>query len=339
MTKIFRRNFFSLMVVAALPGVSVTAHAAGCEETRAGIDMGSGTTKLVVAKVDTCKQRINKVLFEDQRPIGFNEDLSKSADNTLSPAIQQQGQAALRELAAEAARYHPARFNGVATAVFRSASNAQQTIDAFNRAAPVNLKIITQEQEAELGFLSAKASMPVPLADDQMVVWDIGGGSMQMTTWLQKHDKWQPEIYQGKLASVTLKNYIIDVVKNKDLHDVSSPNPIGSLRDGVLRFVRFYATTHVSPEMKQALAKRTVVGIGGVHDFSVSKQLNEKVYTLADLQKASASQVWKGDSELRGDYRATDVSNLLLVQGYMEALKIPQVTVVKANLVQGVLIQ
>ncbi|WP_442892540.1 Ppx/GppA phosphatase family protein, partial [Cedecea sp. VD20] len=68
--------------------------------------------------------------------------------------IQQQGQTALRELAAEAARYHPVRFNGVATAVFRSASNAQQTIDAFNRAAPVNLKIITQEQEPELGFLS-----------------------------------------------------------------------------------------------------------------------------------------------------------------------------------------
>lgn len=84
-------QFFSLMVVAALPGANVAAHAAGCEETRAGIDMGSGTTKLVVAKVDTCQRRINKVLFEDQRPIGFNEDLSKSADNTLSPAIQQRG--------------------------------------------------------------------------------------------------------------------------------------------------------------------------------------------------------------------------------------------------------
>ncbi|MNJ04032.1 hypothetical protein D3C73_1646060 [compost metagenome] len=53
----------------------------------------------------------------------------------------------------------------------------------------------------------------------------------------------------------------------------------------------------------------------------------------------SKNQVWKGDSELTGEYRATDVSNLLLVEGFMQALNIPQVTIVKASLIQGILVQ
>lgn len=110
-------------------------------------------------------------------------------------------------------------------------------------------------------------------------------------------------------------------------------------RDAALRFVRFYATNDIPLVIKQALTTRKVIGIGGVHNYSVGSQLHMKTYDIKSLQKFSASQVWKGDSELHGEYRDTDVSNLLLVQGFMEALHIPAVTVVKANLVQGLLVQ
>ena len=331
-----RTDIWAMTILLA---ASFSVQAQRCQEVRAGIDMGSGTTKLLVAEVDTCRQHINKVLFEDQRPVGFNQNLSQSTDNMLSPAIQSQGKAALQGLYEEAQRFHPVRFNGVATAVFRNAANGSQVIAAFNQAVPVNLRVITQRQEAELGFLSAKSMLTEQVNNDQIVVWDIGGGSMQMTTWNQQHDKWQPEIYQGKLASVTLKNYIIDVAKARDVHQVTSPNPIGSYRDAALRFVRFYATNDIPLVIKQALTTRKVIGIGGVHNYSVGSQLHMKTYDIKSLQKFSASQVWKGDSELHGEYRDTDVSNLLLVQGFMEALHIPAVTVVKANLVQGLLVQ
>lgn len=239
----------------------------------------------------------------------------------------------------EAQRFLPVRFNGVATAVFRNAANGSQVIAEFNQAVPVNLRIITQRQEAELGFLSAKSILTEHVNNDQIVVWDIGGGSMQMTTWNQQYDKWQPEVYQGKLASVTLKNYIIGVEKGQDVHQVTSPNPIGSYRDATLRFVRLYATNDIPPRIKQALTTRKVIGIGGVHNYSVSSQVHMKTYDIESLQKFSTSQVWKGDSELQGEYRDTDVSNLLLLQGFMEALHIPVVTVVKANLVQGLLVR
>lgn len=316
------------------------AFADNCWQTRAGIDMGSGTTKIAVTEVNICQHQLGKVLFEDQRPVGYNDALARSGNNQLDEAIQQQGLTALQQLVSQARRYHPQRISGVATAVFRSASNGQAVIDRFNQQAGVQLKIISQQQEAELGFRSAKAALQDPtLQDNDLLVWDIGGGSMQMTAWRNAQGKLVSDVYQGKLASVTLKNFIVDVLKNQP--SATSPNPIGSWRPSVLRFVEFYAHNDVPPQIKQDLATRRVIGIGGVHGFSIKNQLKIKNnrYDLATLEQAAKQQVWKGDSELTGDYRATDVSNLLLVEGYMRALGIKDVTIVKASLIQGVVLE
>lgn len=336
-------NVISLTAVCAtLAFLPTVASAKSCIENRAGIDMGSGSTKIQVTQVNVCEHQLGKVLFEDQRPLGFNADLAKSGNNQLSEAIQQQGVKALSEMVEKANSFKPTRITGVATAVFRSASNGQQVIDRFNQQAHVSLKIISQQQEAELGFQSARAALHEKnVKDEDLLVWDIGGGSMQMTAYRDQQGVKTVDIYQGKLASVTLKDFITSVLQNKDLSTDSTPNPIGSLRNTVLRYVNFYARTHVSPDIKQAAQTKRVIGIGGVHGYSIKDQvyLRNNTYQLADLEQASKNNVWKGDSELKGDYRATDVSNLLLVEGYMQALNIPQVTVVKASLIQGILLQ
>lgn len=316
------------------------AFADNCWQTRAGIDMGSGATKIAVFEVNICQHQLGKVLFEDQRPVGYNDALARSTNNQLDETIQQQGLTALQQLVTQARRYHPQRISGVATAVFRSASNGQAVIDRFNQQAGVQLKIISQQQEAELGFRSAKAALHDPtLRDQDLLVWDIGGGSMQMTAWRDQPGQPVADVYQGKLASVTLKNFIVDVLKNQPA--AQTPNPIGSWRPSVLRFVEFYAHNDVPPQIKQDLATRRVIGIGGVHGFSIKNQLkiNDNRYDLATLEQVAKQQVWKGDSELTGDYRATDVSNLLLVEGYMRALGIKDVTVVKASLIQGIVLE
>jgi exopolyphosphatase/guanosine-5'-triphosphate,3'-diphosphate pyrophosphatase len=42
--------------------ISTSAFAKTCEEVRMGLDIGSGSTKIMVAKVDFCKKKIFKVL-------------------------------------------------------------------------------------------------------------------------------------------------------------------------------------------------------------------------------------------------------------------------------------
>lgn len=342
MKKIVHSVIALSVVCSTLAFFPVQAQANRCIENRAGIDMGSGSTKIQVTEVNICQKTLGKVLYEDQRPVGFNADLAKSGNNQLSDAIQQQGLAALTEMVNKANAFKPQRITGVATAVFRTAANGQRVIDRFNQQAHVSLTIISQQQEAELGFLSAKAALHENnLNDEDLLVWDIGGGSMQMTTYRQQRGVKTVDIYQGKLASVTLKDFITEVLQNKDQQADSTPNPIGSLRNTVLRYVSFYARTHVGAQMKQDAQHKRVIGIGGVHGYSIRDQVHpvNATYTLADVQRVSKNNVWKGDSELKGEYRATDVSNLLLVEGYMQALKIPQVTVVKASLIQGILLQ
>jgi len=342
MNKILHSVLSLSVVFSTLTLLPAQALANRCIENRAGIDMGSGSTKIQVTAVNICQKTLGNVLYEDQRPVAYNADLAKSGNNQLSEDIQQQGLTALTDMVNKANRFKPQRITGVATAVFRTAANGQQVIDRFNQQALVSLKIISQQQEAELGFLSAKTALHEKnLKDEDLLVWDIGGGSMQMTTYRQQQGIKTVDIYQGKLASVTLKDFITDVLQNKNPQADSTPNPIGSLRNTVLRYVNFYVRTHVSAQMKQDAQQKRVIGIGGVHGYSISDQIHplNHTYTLEDVQRVSKKNVWKGDSELKGEYRTTDVSNLLLVEGFMQSLKIPQVTVVKASLIQGILLQ
>lgn len=316
--------------------------AKSCNEVRAGIDMGSGTTKIQVSEVNVCTKTLGKVLFSQDKPIGFNEDLAESAKNQLSPAIQQQGVGTLKQLVEQARKYHPTRITGVATAVFRTAANGPEVIKLFNRQAHVSLRVISQAQEAELGFLSAKAALNEPtIKDTDLLVWDIGGGSMQMTTYDLNNGRETAEIYQGKLASVSLKDLVIEVLMNKDLKQVNSPNPVAPLADEILRLVNFYARTHVNPAIMQVAKNKRVIGIGGVHGYSIKDQLKpvNNQYSVADLQRVAKDKVNLSDAQLTGEYRATDVTNLLLVEGFMQALNISTVTLVKANLIQGILLQ
>ena len=328
--------FSTLLSLFTLP-----VHAA-CLQTRAALDIGSGSSKIAVADVDTCQHQIVRMRYQQQIAVPYNDALMHSADNRLPQAVIQQGLSALQTEMKSIRRFHPVSVSGVATAVFRSAKNGPQTVDWLNQQTGAGIKIISQQQEALLGFSSAKASLHQPdMKDEDIVVWDIGGASMQMTTWTVEEGKNVPQIYQGKLASVTLKNYIVSLLKNQPLTADSSPNPVGNYANSALKFVRFYASNDVDSAMKRMISGKKVLGIGGVHGYSLRDQLPGKPdnYTLQQLTELAKQQVSKDDSQLKGDYRATDVSNLLLVQGYMQALHIPAVTIVRASLVEGELVR
>jgi exopolyphosphatase/guanosine-5'-triphosphate,3'-diphosphate pyrophosphatase len=93
--------------------------------------------------------------------------------------------------------------------------------------------------------------------------------------------------------------------------------------------------------IKKKAGNLTVLGIGGVHYYSVRKQCIEggKTYTISDVKRALAIGQALSDHEISEDiYAATDVSNLALVAGFMETLKIEKIRVLKANMAHGILI-
>ena len=122
-----------------------------------------------------------------------------------------------------------------------------------------------------------------------VVVWDIGGGSMQMTMYLGNG---KYSIYKGKLASVSFKNHIIEDIQNKDISAVKSPNPINrrSMKTA-FRDAEVMAKITVPREIQDKLQDPNtfVIGIGGVHFYSISKILRNKTYDepmlLKDINK------------------------------------------------------
>ncbi len=308
-----------------------------------GLDIGSGATKIMVAKVDFCKGKVLEVLLNESKQVSYNEDLEKNADGNLSEAIIESGHKTLSELIAKGKTFKPKKSYGVATSVFRKAKNGTDVIKGFAKKTGIKLAVISQEEEAYLGYLSVMSLMDEkdPAAKN-IVVWDIGGGSMQM---FSMDENKKPQRYLGDLASVTFKNMVIEVIQSKSPETTTTPNPIGDKRDQVIALARSYARLHVPAGLKFEIKNRTVVGVGGVHAYSIKGQIQgqtqtkEPFYTLEQLGATSKIQVEKSDSELKGDYRSTDVTNLLLVQGFMEALGIKEVKVVNASLLQGVVLR
>ncbi len=319
--------------------ISSEVLAKNCQEVRLGFDIGSGSTKMMVAKVDHCHKKILEVLLNESRAVSYNEDLEKSTDGNLSQGIIDKGLMALTEMEAKARPFKPKKSYGVATSVFRKSKNGKDVVKGFAKKLKLRLEVIDQDEEAMLGYLSVMALMDEKsIGPKNMVVWDIGGGSMQM---LNQDEGKKAQKYLGDLASVTFKNMVIEVLENKNLETTSSPNPIGDKREQAITLARSYARIHVPADLKADIHERVVVGVGGVHVHSVRGQIGTKEmkYTLEELDKTAKAQAKKGDDELTGDYRSTDVTNLLLVQGFMEALGIKEVKIVNASLLQGALLK
>lgn len=313
---------------------SATTWAQPCLENRAALDLGSGTTKAYVAEVDTCQKKIVKVIFEDRLPLAFNEALEKSADGTLPEKVVGEATPRIQALLEKVKTYNVKRITAVATSVFRVAKNGRAMARNLSRDLQIPVEVISQEQEAELGYWSALAQKNISDTRD-LIVWDIGGGSMQMYS----RDKGRVHIYEGDLASVTFKNKILQILQFKDPKSHSSPNPIGLQREAALQLAKNHAYLNVPAYFKKKAPQARWVGVGGVISMSVQRQVNKEAsqFTQDELNEALKKRVWLKDSEIHSDYRISDISNMALVLGYMQALKIEKVETAQASLGQGLI--
>lgn len=318
-------------------GFSILSIAQDCIEVQAAFDIGSGTTKMKVAEVDVCKQSIIKMLLEKDAKVEFKEALETSEDNTLSESILNQGVDALISLKQQASVFNPVVYKAVATSAFRTATNSVYAKNYLKSKTNIEIKVISQEQEANIGFIAASTLVDADLKN--IVVWDIGGGSMQITT-LDEYSKL--DIYEGKVASVSFKNHIIEQVQYKSLEEAKTPNPISTVDYNLARRDSFaIAALTTSKTLRNKLKEEgvIVIGIGGVHKYSIAGNIGSKnYYTRDEVTKKVSEQLGKTDEEVGGKYASTDVSNLILVKGFLDALEIDMVHTGNVNLATGLLL-
>ncbi|MCK5884390.1 MAG: hypothetical protein KAG61_11930 [Bacteriovoracaceae bacterium] len=307
----------------------------GCEEIRASFDIGSATTKMLVAKVNTCLNKKGKILLEKSVPIPFKVAIDNSQNGEFDSEIQSLGISELSKLKEEASSFTPNRYVAVATSAFRKATNGKIYAKRIERILGITFKIIDQKTEAILGHLGAIQAVSDNSKD--LLVWDIGGGSMQMT-YLTKDQNYK--VYEGKLASVSFKNMVTSGIKGKSYKTNPTPNPLGKhAARKALNLAEYYAKIHVPNDVKDAIKRSKVIGIGSLHYYSILKNVapEEKHYQLSQVLKHYNTQKLLSDSQIGGEYASTDVTNLALVSGFMKELGIENVYVYKINMAHGIL--
>jgi exopolyphosphatase / guanosine-5'-triphosphate,3'-diphosphate pyrophosphatase len=76
-----------------------------------------------------------------------------------------------------------------------------------------------------------------------------------------------------------------------------------------------------------------------VHNVSIKKQLKSKsTYTQEELINAVKARIGLNDKDIGGHYADTEISNLILLLGFMQKLGIKEVIPVNVNLDDGVLV-
>ena len=327
----FYRVAFILCVVLLSGCVSVGEQI--CIEHRTAFDIGSATLKMKTAKVDKCRESLVEIIRQKEVKVSFAEN---TRNYLLSRDIQNIGIEQLRVLKKEAMTQGPQIFAGVATAAFRQAGNTPQFLAEIKDKTGINVRMISQDEEAVLGYKAATANTKAPSGN--IVVWDIGGHSMQM---IMMHGDQNYRVYRGRLASLSFKNQIIEKVQRRAADGQASPNPIGRQNLTTSLEIAMNAAADVPDEIKYSIrqAGSIIIGIGGVHNQSVRKQAGKySTYRRDDLADALNDKLDLNDIQIGGHYADTDVSNLILVLGFMKKLDIEEVHLADVNLTDGILI-
>lgn len=304
-------------------------------EIRAAMDIGSGATNLKVAKVDTETNKIISKIFEQSIPVPYQKHLELSSNNTFDKDVMSQGIDAIKKLKQVADSYHVKKVVAVATAAFRQADNAKQFADEIEKQTGVEVRIINQDEEGILAFRGALAVTPYNPND--VVVWDIGGGSMQLTA-LTGSGTYHVE--KGKTASIPFKNTIIEEVEQKNLTQTHTPNPISMADMQMSLQYAAQSADESSQFIKSKISSPTtvVLAVGNLFNFGIKPLVNNKLVKADELETAVQSLAGKTDAELnKGALSEVAVSNPLMVLGYMQALQIGQVNVVEVNNADGAL--
>lgn len=305
-------------------------------ERRAAIDIGSGGTKLAVADVDTDTHQIFNLVLETSFPVPYQASLDKSFDGTFDHETKALGLKTFKEIKAIADHYQVQKIAAIATSAFRKSNNSKSFTLEVEKATGIKIEIIPQREEGEIAYFSALASGQFDA--NEAVVWDIGTGSLQITT---ANTLDELVVYMGEqMGSVAFKNYVISVIQENNTQDKLSPNPMS---EADLKAADVYARAFArgaTPLIKQKIQKTgKVIGIGRLFYHSIRPLASEdNLITRSALRKFIDESLNKSDDALNNPFAHVDVTNCILTLAIMKALHIHEIYPIETTSTQGLLI-
>ena len=195
-------------------------------ETRAALDIGSGQTKITIADVHIASSKIVCIHKQSVKFVFLRKDLAMSPHGVLSKSIQNHLIETLHEMQRASVIYNPTKWIAAGTSVFRQAQNSQEFIEETEKATGIKIKVISQAEEAEIGFHSA---LGVSCEEkDNIISFDVGSGSFQISGWI--HGKLH--MYGSEIGSQAVFDALFELRKQpfsieKNIHPLSAIEIIG----------------------------------------------------------------------------------------------------------------
>lgn len=202
------------------------------------IDLGSNTTRLIVLAYQP--QQSFRLIDEVRELVRLAEGIGD--DGLLQPQAIYRAIEALKMFATLCRATSVQKVVAVGTSALRDATNQADFLRLLKQESGLDMRVLSEQEEAYYGFLGAINSMPV---SDGFVI-DIGGGSTEVA-----------EIYRRTFGRWTSQP--VGVVRLTERHVQSDPISAKDFR----AVKQAAADTFASIEWLQAAPGRTLVGIGG----------------------------------------------------------------------------
>jgi exopolyphosphatase/guanosine-5'-triphosphate,3'-diphosphate pyrophosphatase len=157
------------------------------------VDVGANTLRLLVAETDARGGFVP--IREERRRTRLGEDVERCGRLT-EEKIERSAEAARKEVR-RARKLGAMRIEVVVTSPWRSAENGRELIVALEQATGLRVQPLSEEDEAEHGFVGALSRTQVDA--EPVAVCDVGGGSTQIAVGTASAPSWLRSVPLGSL--------------------------------------------------------------------------------------------------------------------------------------------
>jgi len=263
------------------------------------VDVGANTLRLLVAEADAGGGFV---------PIRVERRGSLSADK-----IERSAEAARKEVR-RARKLGAVRLEIVVTSPWRNAENGRELVTALERATGLRVLPLSEEDEAELGFIGALARTKVDA--EPVAVCDVGGGSAQVAVGTATAPSWLRSVPLGSLR-LTERCLLSDPPTRLELatarteaaaafSELTPPLPaVGLATGGTARALRRYGLCKLNEDTLHTaideLARLSVVARAkrAKVDLARARTLPAGAIILAELQRVLQVPLGVADGGVR----------------------------------------
>lgn len=250
----------------------------------AAMDIGTNSIRCIVVEAD--QKGGYKVLDDEKSTVRLGEELTRTGAISLQASAR--AIEAVSRFKKLIAGFRVSAVEAIATSAMRRASNGQELLDALSVALGHEIRVISGLEEAELAMVSAQRHFDMEYK--RYAVFDIGGGSLEITTALGNHIE---ECYSLDLGAVVMTEQFLS-------HDPPRATDLEKLQ----RHVRSQLKKQVDRSKVQL---QTLIGSGGtitaigamamiavgksyasIHGYEVLR--SEVVHMLAMLTRKSLAE-------------------------------------------------